>query len=50
MSFIDEGSSCFILNVMESYTKEIVPKIYTNEPLVLGIVDAPKSSNLEVLK
>ena len=49
LSLIDESSSYFKLDVMESCTKEVVLKICTDKPLTIGMVDILKFTNLEVL-
>ena len=42
LSFIDESSSYFRLDAMESCIKEIILKIYTNEPPIIVMVDVTK--------
>ena len=46
LSFTNKGSSYFRINIVESCTKEIVLKICRDEPLVVGMVDALKFTNL----
>ena len=50
LSFTNEGSSYFILDAVETCTKEVVPEICIDELLAVRMVDASKFTNLEVLQ
>ena len=50
LSFTNESSSYFKTYTIKSCIKEMVPEIYIDKPLVVGMMGATKTSNLETLE
>ena len=50
LSLLDEGDTCFRMDTLTSYTKEIVDEICSNQPLTVSMVDTSHSIDLEILE
>ena len=50
LSFPDEGDTCFRIDLVSSYTKEVINEIYFDKLLAISLMDTSHTINLKILE